>query len=78
MKSFTEFLTEGKKVGPAGKDYEKNYKGFDPTVDHDGKEGHHVYEFPNHKEKQSFLDKVGGAPHPLGGHRVILNESTQK
>ena len=32
-----------------------------------------VYEFPTDELQQEFLDEVGGAPHPLGGRRVIIS-----
>lgn len=31
-----------------------------------------VYEFPDKETMQGFLSDIGGAPHPLGGLRVVL------
>ena len=55
--------------------FKKNYKGWDADVelpDEVGKFGAHSFEFEKDSDMKDFLDTVGGAPHPLGGRRVIL------
>jgi len=61
------------RVPSVAKAYKSAYEGYDPAVTTpDGKEGAHVFEFDNEDKLNEFLDKVGGAPHPSGGMRAIL------
>lgn len=63
-----------KPLPKAAKDFAQFHQGYDPQVERpDGKMGAHVFEFNNAKQQQSFLSRVGGSPHPLGGHRAILS-----
>lgn len=34
----------------------------------------HIYDFPTDALQTEFLDEIGGAPHPLGGRRVVLEK----
>ena len=73
-----EGLTSSKKLAS----YKLYYKGKeDPYVE--GYDKHisnyekgmqvEVYEFPSEEKMISFLEDVGGIPHPLGGNRVIVS-----
>ena len=76
MTKFKDFLKESGKGHPMPKEakgFDKYYQGYHADVKGpDGKMGHHVFEFPSDEQHERFLEKVGGAPHPLGGRRAIL------
>lgn len=59
--------------------YEDSYTGYDEFADEDaedGQTGAHVFEFADEERMYDFLGEVGGAPHPMGGNRVILKSAS--
>lgn len=67
-------IASGQGMPREAKAYRSNYRGFDPTADYGGQQGHHVFEFQDEKGMNRFLNDVGGAPHPLGGLRTVLSD----
>lgn len=62
------------KVSASAKEHASYHRGYDPDIARpDGGHGAHVFEFPSEKHQTKFLESVGGAPHPYGGHRAILS-----
>jgi hypothetical protein len=77
IKSFNELNENSEKsFSKAAEKFKSYYTGWDEDVEiEDGKYGAHVFEFPNEEKMNSFIDEVGGMPHPLGGLRTVLTES---
>ena len=75
---FIESIKDSKCPAVASK-FKKYFTGFedDDYIKHfpnnEPGSGVYVFEFPNDKILDKFLDEVGGAPHPLGGIRAILS-----
>lgn len=85
IKKFGDFFSEAPNESQAEKslyeqkpcpikgEYCKYYLGYDATlkVDEDV-DGAYVFEFPSTVVMNSFLEEVGGMPHPHGGPRAVL------
>jgi hypothetical protein len=49
------------------------YQGWDPDVEHPAGKGAHIFAFVDDPAgMDSFLNEIGGTPHPQGGGRVLL------